>query len=184
VTTIQVVQREDLSEKDLASLLAWLEEAFGDAIGSWRRETWTDIGPGPHFMLRDAEGQLRAHACIDWLPMMIGERLVHTGYLEAVATRADSRRQGFASQVVEAAQREIVANAEIGFLATGEHSFYERLGWIRWRGATWVTERDGSVTRTPAEDAGIMAFMLPTTPAWIQPTMSIRRPRRDPEEPW
>lgn len=39
-----------------------------------------------------------------------------------------------------------------------------------------MTEGVGSVTRTAAEDTGIMAFMLPTTPGWwIRPTMPMRR---------
>src|SRR5688500_9426107 len=113
---IQVVQREELSADDLAGLLAWLEEAYGDPIGSWRRETWTDIGPGPHFMVHDTAGELLAHACIDWVPVTTGDVTLAAGYLEVVATRLDSRRNGFGSLVVEAAEKEIEARAEIGFL--------------------------------------------------------------------
>ena len=181
---VQVVQREELSADDLAGLLAWLEEAYGDPIGSWRRETWTDIGPGPHFMVHDTGAELLAHACIDWVPVTLGDVTLAAGYLEVVATRLDSRRKGLGSLVVEAAQREIEARAEIGFLGTGTMPFYERLGWIRWTGPTSVTERDGSITRTPEEDDAIMALVLPRTPAWVRPDLPIRRPRRDPEEPW
>jgi aminoglycoside 2'-N-acetyltransferase I len=182
---VRVVQRDELSEEALAALLAWLEDAYGDAIGSWRRETWTDVGPGPHFMLDDPDGQLLAHACIDCVPVTMGDVELTAGYLENVATRADSRRKGFGSVVVEAAHREIGTNAEIGFLATGHsRSFYERLGWVRWTGPTSVTERDGSITRTAEEDGNIMALVLPRTPTWVRPDMPIRRPRRDPEEAW
>jgi aminoglycoside 2'-N-acetyltransferase I len=182
---VRVVQRGELSEGDLAALLAWLEDAYGDPIGSWRRETWTDLGPGPHIMLDDPDGELLAHACIDWVPVMIGDVVLAAGYLEAVATRADSRRKGFGSVVVEAAQTEIETHAEIGSLATGHsHSLYERLGWVCWTGPTSVTERDGSITRTAEEDCNIMALVLPRTPTWVRPDMPIRRPRRDPEEAW
>jgi aminoglycoside 2'-N-acetyltransferase I len=181
---VHVVQREALSVDDLAGLLAWLEEAYGDPIGSWRRETWTDVGPGPHFMVHDTTGELLAHACIDWVSVTIGERTLGAGCLEAVATRTDVRGKGLGSMVAEAAGREIEAHTEIGILGTGSIPFYERLGWIRWTGPTSVTEPDGSITRTAEEDGAIMALMLPQTPAWVRPDLPIRRPRRDPEEPW
>jgi aminoglycoside 2'-N-acetyltransferase I len=184
MSSIEVVRREDLSEDDLADLLAWLEEAFGDPVGSWRRETWTDIGPGPHVLLRDQSGELVAHACVDWLPVTIGDVEVAAGYLEAVATRADRRGQGLGSLVVERADRLIAETAEIGFLGTGDQRFYERLGWVRWTGPTSVTEPDGSTTRTEEEDDGIMALLLPRTPAWVRTDLPIRRRRRDPDEPW
>lgn len=180
---VRVVQREELSEDDLARLLAWLEEAYDDPIGSWRRETWTDIGPGPHFMLHDTDGELVSHACIDWVPVTIGEVVLAAGYLEVVATRADSRRKGYGSLVVEAAQQEIEAHAEIGFLGTGSLSFYERLGWARWTGPSSVGERDGTITRTAEEDDAIMALVLPQTPGWVRPDMPIRRPGGTPTSP-
>jgi aminoglycoside 2'-N-acetyltransferase I len=184
VGRIVVVQREELSSEDLAELLAWLEEAYGDPIGSWRRETWTDVGPGPHFMIHDAAGEILAHACLDWVPVTIGHRTLDAGYLEAVATRADARGKGLGSLVVEAAGREIEANAQIGILGTGSFSFYERLGWTRWTGPTSVTEPGGAITRTAEEDGAIMACVLPQTPAWVRPDLPIRRPRRAPDEPW
>ena len=181
---IRVAQREELSVDDLADLLAWLEEAYGDPIGPWRRETWTDIGPGPHFMIHDAADELLAHACIDWVSVTIGDRTVGAGYLEAVATRADARGRGLGSRLVEAADIEIKAHAEIGILATGSVPFYERLGWIPWTGPTSVAEPDGSITRTAEGDGAIMALVLPQTPAWVRPGLPIRRPRRAPDEPW
>ena len=179
-----MVQREQLSAEELADLLVWLERAYGDPIGSWRRETWTDVGPGPHFMIHDAAGELLAHACLDWVPVTIGHRTLDAGSLEAVATRADARRKGLGSLVVEAAGREIGASAQIGILGTGSFSFYERLGWVRSTGATSVTEPDGAITRSAEEDGAIMALMHPRTPAWVRPDLPIRRPRRDPDEPW
>jgi aminoglycoside 2'-N-acetyltransferase I len=179
---IRVVEREELSEDELASLLVWLEEAYGE--GRWRREHWTDLGPGPHAMLHGDDGSLLAHACVDWIPVEIDGRVLRAGYLEDVATRADARGKGFGTAVVTAVQREIERRAEIGFLATGEFPFYERLGWVRWSGPTSVREADGSVTSTAEDDDAIMGLLLPATPAWVAPTMPIRRPRRDPDEAW
>lgn len=135
-------------------------------------------------MIHDTAGGLLAHACLDWVPVTIGHQTFDAGYLEAVATRVDERGKGLGTMVVEAAGNEIEANAQIGILGTGSFSFYERLGWTRWTGQTSVMEPDGAITRTAEEDGAIMALVLPQTPAWVRPDLPIRRPRRDPDEPW
>ena len=179
---VYIVERDELSPAELEPLLRWLEVAFDD--GPWRPEHWTDIGPGPHAMVHDDDGSLLAHACVDWISVEVDDREVRAGYLEDVATRADARGRGFGTAVVTAAQREIERRAEIGFLATGEFGFYERLGWHRWAGAASVGETDGAVTPTPDEDGSIMWLPLASTPTWIAEDLPIRRPRRDPEEAW
>ena len=35
-------------------------------------------------------------------------------------------------------------------------TFYERLGWVRWRGPTYVQMPDGVVKRTAEDDGGLM----------------------------
>jgi aminoglycoside 2'-N-acetyltransferase I len=179
---VRVVEREELSPVELGALLAWLEAAFDD--GPWRPEHWTDVGPGPHAMIHDDDGELLAHACVDQIPVEIGDRTLQAGYLEDVATRADARGRGLGTAVVAAAQREIERRAEIGFLATGEFGFYERLGWRRWAGPTSVWEADGTVTTTPDEDGSIMWLPLARTPTWVVDDLPIRRQRRDPDEAW
>lgn len=42
-------------------------------------------------------------------------------------------------------------------LSTGEHAFYESLGWRRWQGPTWVRTAEGRMVRTEEEDDGVMA---------------------------
>jgi aminoglycoside 2'-N-acetyltransferase I len=179
---VRIVERENLSPDQLEALLRWLEVAFDD--GPWRPEHWSDLGPGPHAMVHDDDGSLVAHACVDWIQVEVGGRELRAGYLEDVATRADARGRGSGAAVVAAAQREIERRAEIGFLATGEFGFYERLGWRRWAGPTSVSETDGTVTPTPDEDGFIMWLPSSRTPAWVVEDLPIRRPRRDPEEAW
>ncbi len=45
----------------------------------------------------------------------------------------------------------------MGALSTSKQRFYERLGWERWLGPTFV-RRGGGVVRTPDEDDGIMVL--------------------------
>jgi aminoglycoside 2'-N-acetyltransferase I len=51
----------------------------------------------------------------------------------------------------------------LGALGTGEHAFYERLGWERWQGPTYERTGAGDV-RTPDDDDGVMVLRLPGSP--------------------
>jgi aminoglycoside 2'-N-acetyltransferase I len=53
---------------------------------------------------------------------------------------------------------------ELGALGTGSPAFYERLGWLRWRGPTFV-HTDRGLERTPEEDGGVLVLPTPTSPA-------------------
>ena len=46
---------------------------------------------------------------------------------------------------------------ELGALATGRWSFYERLGWERWRGPTFARDGD-EVIRTEDDDDAVMVL--------------------------
>jgi aminoglycoside 2'-N-acetyltransferase I len=131
----------------------------------------------------DDDGAPLAHACVAWVPITIGETVLRAGYLEDVATRADVRGRGIGAAVVTATHPLIRVEAQIGFLATGSQRFYERLGWLRWRGPSSVFELDGTLTPTPEEDGYLMALTFPETPP-LQLDLPITRPRRDPHEAW
>lgn len=178
---LRVRDRSSFTPAELDDLRRWLEAAYDE--GPWRTEHWEDIGPGPHVVAEDDDGALLAHACISWVPITIGERTLRAGYLEDVATRNDLRGQGYGTAVVTATHPLVEAQAEIGFLATGSQPFYERLGWVRWRGPSSVIEPDGTRTPTPEEDGYLMALLFPGTPD-ISLDEPVSRPRRDPEEAW
>lgn len=61
------------------------------------------------------------------------------------------------SRVMAAATEVVRREFELGALATGRHSFYERLGWERWGGQSFVRDGD-SLVRTEEEDDGIMVL--------------------------
>jgi aminoglycoside 2'-N-acetyltransferase I len=178
---VRVRDRSSYGPSELDELRAWLEDAYDD--GPWRDEHWDEIGPGPHVVAEDDDGSLLAHACVAWVPITIGETTLPAGYLEDVATRADVRGRGYGTAVVTATHPLIRAEAAIGFLATGSQPFYERLGWVTWRGPSSVIEPDGSRTRTLEEDGYLMALRFPDTPD-LSVDLPVTRPRRDPEEAW
>jgi aminoglycoside 2'-N-acetyltransferase I len=97
------------------------------------------------------------HAAVVPRRLQVGEQDLASGYVEAMATAAQRQGRGVGSALLTAVN-EIVRNEyALGALSTGRHSFYERLGWQRWRGASYV--RDGvGVVRTADEDDGLMVL--------------------------
>jgi aminoglycoside 2'-N-acetyltransferase I len=90
---------------------------------------------------------------------------VRAGYVEAVAADPRGGRRGLGSAVMREINAVIVAEYELGALSTGSHPFYERLGWVRWLGPTFVRAADGEVTRTEEDDDGLMVLPTPSLPS-------------------
>jgi aminoglycoside 2'-N-acetyltransferase I len=88
-----------------------------------------------------------------------------------VATWPEHEGRGYGSAAMREASEIIRDRYELGALATGRHAFYERLGWERWRGLTYVREVDG-LARTPADDDAILVLRTPRTPP-LDPTAEI-----------
>jgi hypothetical protein len=55
------------------------------------------------------------------------------------------------------ANRVVRSTFELGALSTGLWDFYERCGWERWRGPTFVRHGD-EIVRTADDDDGIMVL--------------------------
>ena len=98
-----------------------------------------------------------AHASVVPRVLEVAGRPLRTGYVEAVATAPGRQGEGLGSAVMAAATDEIRAHYELGALGTGRHSFYERLGWERWRGPTFVRTSRG-LLRTAEDDDGVMVL--------------------------
>jgi aminoglycoside 2'-N-acetyltransferase I len=183
VPTVRRLERDAFSDEDLRVLKSWLEVAYADPEGSWRDHMWTELGPGPHFLVEE-DGDLVAHACLVFGQVRTGGHELETAFVENVATRADRRREGLATAVMRGAQAEIMSKAELGVLGTGTPALYQPLGWERWLGPTSVRESDGTTTQTPDEDGFVYVLRTPKTPADLDVTAPIERDRRDADEPW
>ena len=118
---------------------------------------------GVHWVA-EVGGRIVAHASVVERLLEADGRPMRTGYVEAVATLPLWRRRGLATRLMEAADEHIGAGFDLGALSTDVHGLYERLGWERWRGPTFVRTADGE-TRTEGEDDGIMILRTPRTPA-------------------
>jgi aminoglycoside 2'-N-acetyltransferase I len=118
---------------------------------------WEHALGGTH-ILAIHDGDPVGHASVIRRSVYIDERVVDVGYVEAMAVDAGWRRTGIGSALMEEAGRIIADEFTLGVLSTGRHHFYERLGWLRWQGPTFVVD-GGQWRRTPDEDAGIMVLL-------------------------
>ena len=140
-----------------------LDRAFD---GAFAETDWRNSLGGRHWLVFDegtTERRMIAHAAVVCRRLTIDDRPIRTGYVEAVATDKAWQGQGIGTRVMRAAAERIEADYELGGLCTGEHRFYERLGWSRWQGPTFVA-RDGMWRRTPEEDDAVMILYTPSSP--------------------
>lgn len=143
-----------LSDGELAAIRRLLDDAFDGDFGD---DDWRHSIGGVHAMVERGR-QVVAHASVVPRTLTIGDRHVPAGYVEAVAVTPALQGTGLGTAVMTAIATVITTDFELGALSTGTWWFYERLGWVRWRGPTWVRERDGTLRRTEEEDDGIMVL--------------------------
>lgn len=167
---VRLVSTEEMSPAELAALRGLCDEAFRERDAprdtrelSFTDEDWENACGGVHAVAFEGEVPV-AHAStverqlhVDGVPFLCG-------YVEAVATRPDRQRRGLGTAVMGALGQHIHAAFPLGALDTSRHHFYERLGWERWLGPTFVRVGDGIVA-TSEEDGYVMILRTPTTPA-------------------
>lgn len=153
MTEVSVVRSDALSTDLAASLRALLDEAFAGEI---RNQDWEHALGGWHAVVSEG-GRPLAHAAVVERPIDVGGRRFRAGYVEAVATAPGAQGAGHGTRVMRAINDIIRRDFELGVLGTGAHHFYERLGWERWQGLTYVIRPDGRV-RSPDEDDAIMVL--------------------------
>jgi aminoglycoside 2'-N-acetyltransferase I len=150
----------DLTGAELAALRRLLFQEFGDRF---TEDDWRHTLGGTHLLVVE-ERQIVAHAAVVGRALRNRDRPLRTGYVEGVATRHDRRQRGLARLVMQAAGRIIQERYQLGALSdgTGIPGFYERLGWERWQGPTFVDAPGGPV-RTAEEDGSLLVLRTPMT---------------------
>jgi aminoglycoside 2'-N-acetyltransferase I len=169
MTAVRVVRSADLTPSEWSTLTDLCVAAFNEPWDTY----WDDIGPGVHVLAEDPERGIVAHAAIVDRLLYPGDATLQTGYVEAVAVWPDLQRSGLGTHVMEVINRMIDERYELGALGTGSQPFYARLGWLVWRGPTWIRNRDGSLQRSADEDGGIMVRVTPQTPPGLDLTLPI-----------
>jgi aminoglycoside 2'-N-acetyltransferase I len=155
---LRSVATTELSGAELAALRRLVEQAFE---GRWDEDDWRHTVGGRHLLAVEG-GEVVAHAAVVARTLVAGGRPLRTGYVEGVATRPDRRRRGLAVLVMRAANRVIRQGYQLGALSDGSgiQGFYERLGWERWQGPTFVATADGPL-RTADDDGSVLVLRTP-----------------------
>jgi aminoglycoside 2'-N-acetyltransferase I len=150
----------ELIGDEVHALRALFDVAFG---GEFDDTDWEHATGGVH-AIAEEDGRIVAHASVVPRQLEVGGRPVRAGYVEAVAADPRVGRRGLGSAVMREINAVIVSGHELGALSTGAHGFYERLGWVRWRGPSWVRTA-GGLDRTEDDDDGLMVLPTPAMPA-------------------
>ena len=156
-TELVVAHTAQLPADVLGQCRALLDAAFA-ADGGFGDEDWDHALGGLHVLLRQGP-ELVGHAALVTRRLLHGGRAWRTGYVEAVAVRADLRRQGLGGLLMAEVERAAGAAHELAALSTSElgADFYAARGWTAWRGPTSALTPAG-VVRTPDEDGGVLVL--------------------------
>jgi aminoglycoside 2'-N-acetyltransferase I len=153
MTVLRVIDDRDMTDDLADGVRAMVVAAFGDEFSD---DDWENSCGGWRIVALDGAEPV-AHAAVVTRTIQVGGRPFRTGYVEAVATRVARQAQGLGTMVMRPANDLIRARFELGALSTNRHGFYERIGWERWRGPSYV--RHGStLARTEDEDDGVMVL--------------------------
>lgn len=142
----------------LESIRRLLEDAF---VGDFSQDDWEHTLGGWHVVIAEADVAL-AHAAVVPRTLEISGRPFRSGYVEGVATAPHRQCEGLGTLAMSRLGEVLRSRFDVGFLSTSRHAFYERLGWERWRGPTFV-RRHGELLRTEEEDTGIMVLRFGTS---------------------
>ena len=148
---IDRVATERLTTPERAAITGICDRAFGESLAGYL----TDIGPGHHLLGR-IDGDLVSH--LMWVPRWLqagGEPMLHTAYIELVATTPNAQRQGHATALLQAALSEVAA-FDLAALSPATESLYLRLGWRYWRGPL-AARKDGHLYPTPEDRVMVQA---------------------------
>jgi aminoglycoside 2'-N-acetyltransferase I len=150
---LTVVPSADVSADQLRALRGLLDSAFGDRFSD---DDWEHCLGGWHVVLASG-ATLLSHAAVVSRDLQVGDQHVRAGYVEAVATAPGHQQRGLGSRLMNQVNTLIRQEFDLGALSTHRWAFYERLGWERWQGPSFVRHGD-RWTRTAGEDAGIMVL--------------------------
>lgn len=153
---LRIAHTADLDRITLDAARRLLVDVFE---GDLSDHDWEHALGGVHALVWDG-GSLIGHASVVQRRLLHGGRALRAGYVEGVGVRADQRRRGHGSAMMQALERVVRGAYDLGALgATDEAAkFYATRGWRLWRGPSSALTPVG-IERTPEEDGCI--YVLP-----------------------
>jgi aminoglycoside 2'-N-acetyltransferase I len=160
VIDVQLAHTSSLEPATLDAIRCLVEDGFD---GHFDETDWEHTLGGMHAIVVE-DDTIVAHGAVVQRRLLHGDRVLRTGYVEAVAVRADRRRRGYGRAVMSSLDGLIRAAYELGALSAADDDaarLYGSLGWRRWEGRTWVMA-PGGLRRTPDDDASTYVLPLGT----------------------
>lgn len=152
---IDVRHTDELSPQEVDELRSMLVAVFGPRYDD---TAWEHCLGGIHFLLR-YQGRLVSHGSLVPRRFVQAGRELNGVYGESMATVKELQGSGLGTVVAALATAHIRLHYEIGAFGASKYHFYERLGWRRWQGPTFVLTEDGP--RPAAPDRGSVMALLP-----------------------
>jgi len=152
----------DLTATEIAALRDLLWTAFPLGEEGFTEDDWDHALGGIH-VIQEVDGRIVSQASVVERELHVGDRPLRAGYVEAVATDPAHQGSGHGTAVMRDVSDYIRDGFQLGALGTGAHHFYERLGWLTWRGPAFVRTRQGHV-RTPDDEGFILVLPPPSSP--------------------
>ena len=143
----------------LQEIRALLDHTFD---GRFTDDDWDHAVGGVHVWVSES-GRVVSHGSLLERTLTCSGEGLRVGYVEAVATAATHRRQGYGSMVMHRLAELIHERHALGALSAATSSFYEALGWERWRGPTFMDGPRGR-ERTPRDDGDVMILRTSRSP--------------------
>ncbi|WP_335939557.1 GNAT family N-acetyltransferase [Streptomyces sp. PTD5-9] len=145
----RVAHTHQLTPAELDEIKAFLETAFE---GEFSEDDWDHTLGGVHAYVRDDSGVL-AHGSVGQRRVVLAGRSYRVGYVEAVAVRADRRREGLGGRVMAALEGVVDRAYAFGALSASEEGagMYAGRGWWVWPGRIAVQGPRG-IERLPDEE--------------------------------
>jgi aminoglycoside 2'-N-acetyltransferase I len=159
VAQLRTAHTADLDAATLAAVQVLLAAVFNDLTS----HDWEHALGGVHALVWEGD-DLVGHASVIQRRLVTGGRALRTGYVEAVAVRADRRGRGYGAAVMDSAERVVRGAYDLGALGASREAagFYAARGWKLWQGPSSALTPAG-VIRTPDEDGCL--YVLPVTVA-------------------
>jgi aminoglycoside 2'-N-acetyltransferase I len=162
---LRLAHTADLGPAELHAARALLDEAFD---GDFSEQDWEHGLGGLHVLVHDGTG-LAAHGAVVQRRIRHRGRWLRTGYVEAVAVRADARRTGLGGRVTGELERVIDRAYDLGALCASQEGarLYTGRGWQQWAGQVHALSPDG-IVRLPEEEGSV--FLWPALAGPLDPT--------------
>lgn len=162
---------DELTDSEIEAARRLLWAAFDDVDGGMTEDDWAHALGGTHVLV-ELDGEVVGHASVVERELHVDGRPLRAGYVEAVAVDPRFQRRGLGTRLMLEIGSVVAERYELGALATGSPEFYERLGWLRWAGPTFVRTPNG-LERTAEEDDGILILPTPRTPPALDRNTSL-----------